>query len=77
MGWFNKLPGFVRSAPGWEHRVWRRLPAVGWWGTVLPLLIAARALQGVGAAAMMALTMARSSASVLISRTKDWSILSL
>lgn len=41
MEWFNKLPGFVRSAPGWEHRVWRRLPAVGWWGTVLPLLIAA------------------------------------
>jgi hypothetical protein len=38
---FNTLPGFVRSAPGWEHRIWRRLPAILLWGTLLPLLLAA------------------------------------
>jgi hypothetical protein len=37
---FNKLPGFVRSAPGWEQRIWRRLPAILLWGTLLPLLLA-------------------------------------
>jgi hypothetical protein len=33
---FNRLPGFVRSAPGREHRLWRRLPALMLWGTLLP-----------------------------------------
>lgn len=37
---FNKLPGFQRSAPGLEHRIWRRLPATLLWGTLLPLLLA-------------------------------------
>jgi hypothetical protein len=37
MNLFNKLPGFVRSPPGLEHRIWRRLPAVLLWGTLLPL----------------------------------------
>ena len=37
---FNRLPGFTRSAPGLEHRIWRRLPAVLLWGTLLPLLLA-------------------------------------
>jgi hypothetical protein len=37
---FNKLPGFVRSAPGLEHLVWQRLPAILWWGTLLPLVLA-------------------------------------
>lgn len=37
---FNKLPGFVRSAPGLEQRIWRRLPAILLWGTLLPLLLA-------------------------------------
>ena len=37
---FNKLPGFVRSAPGWEQRIWRRLPAIVLWGTLLPLALA-------------------------------------
>jgi hypothetical protein len=41
MNLFTKLPGFVRSAPGWEHRLWRRLPAILLWGTLLPLGIAA------------------------------------
>jgi hypothetical protein len=40
MSLFNKLPGFVKSAPGWEHRIWRRLPAVLLWGTLLPLMLA-------------------------------------
>jgi hypothetical protein len=37
---FNKLPGFVRSAPGLEQRIWRRLPTIWLWGTLLPLLLA-------------------------------------
>ena len=40
MNLFNKLPGFVRSAPGWEQRIWQRLPAILLWGTLLPLLLA-------------------------------------
>jgi hypothetical protein len=40
MSLFNKLPGFTRSAPGLEHRIWRRLPALLAWGTALPLLMA-------------------------------------
>ncbi len=37
---FNKLPGFTRSAPGLEQSIWRRLPAILLWGTLLPLLLA-------------------------------------
>jgi hypothetical protein len=37
---FNKLPGFVQSAPGLEQRIWRRLPAILLWGSLLPLLLA-------------------------------------
>ncbi|MBK6598030.1 MAG: hypothetical protein IPG25_09145 [Proteobacteria bacterium] len=40
MNLFNKLPGFVRSAPGWEQRIWRRLPAILLWGTLVPLALA-------------------------------------
>jgi len=40
MNLFNKLPGFVRSAPGWEQRIWQRLPAILLWGTLLPLMLA-------------------------------------
>lgn len=40
MNLFNKLPGFVRSAPGWEQLIWRRLPAILLWGTLLPLGLA-------------------------------------
>ena len=39
MNLFNKLPGFVRSAPGWEHLIWRRLPAILLWGTLMPLAL--------------------------------------
>lgn len=41
MNLFNKLPGFVQSAPGLEHLIWRRLPAILLWGTLLPLVLAA------------------------------------
>ena len=40
MNLFNKLPGFVQSAPGLEHLILRRLPAVLLWGTLLPLVLA-------------------------------------
>lgn len=36
----KKLPGFVRSPPGMEWTLWRRLPAILLWGTVLPLFFA-------------------------------------
>lgn len=38
---FTKLPGSVRSAPGLEQWLWRRLPKIWLWGTVLPLLVLA------------------------------------
>jgi hypothetical protein len=38
---FTKLPGFERSAPGLEQRIWRRLPAILLCGTLLPLALAA------------------------------------
>ena len=25
-GWFNKLPGFQRAAPGLEWKLWKKLP---------------------------------------------------
>lgn len=40
MSLFKELPGFVPSAPGLEHLVWRRLPAILLWGTLLPLVLA-------------------------------------
>ena len=40
MNLFNKLPGFVTSAPGLEHLIWRRLPVILLWGTLLPLALA-------------------------------------
>jgi hypothetical protein len=40
MNLFNKLPGFEPSAPGLEHLIWRRLPAILLWGTLLPLGLA-------------------------------------
>jgi len=51
MNLFNKLPGFVRSPPGLEQRIWRRLPAILLWGTLLPLGLAGlnRALAEPGA----------------------------
>lgn len=39
-GWWNKLPGFQKSPPGLEWALWKRLPHILAWGTVLPLLLA-------------------------------------
>lgn len=47
---FKRLPGFTPAPPGLEHRIWRRLPAVLLWGTLLPLLVAG-ALHGLAATA--------------------------
>ena len=40
-GWFNKLPGFHRAAPGLEWKLWKKLPLIFAVGTVLPMLLAA------------------------------------
>jgi hypothetical protein len=40
MNAFNRLPGFTQTPPGLEHAIWRRLPAVLLWGTLLPLVLA-------------------------------------
>lgn len=40
MNWLNKHPSSVRSAPGLEWAVWRRLPAILLVGTALPLMAA-------------------------------------
>ena len=36
MNWLKKDPRSVRSAPGLEWALWRRLPAIFAWGTALP-----------------------------------------
>jgi hypothetical protein len=41
MSAFNRLPGFTRSPPGLEHCIWRRLPSITAWGTLLPLCLVA------------------------------------
>ena len=38
MDWLKKDPHSIRSAPGLEWALWRRLPAILAWGTVLPAL---------------------------------------
>ena len=38
--WLRRLKGHPRSPPGWEWRLWRRLPALALWGTVPPLALA-------------------------------------
>jgi hypothetical protein len=40
MQWLNRLPGFEPSAPGLEWALWKRLPAILGWGSVVPLLLA-------------------------------------
>lgn len=39
--WLKRLPGFQRSASGLEWTLWRRLPAILAWGTLLPVAVAA------------------------------------
>jgi hypothetical protein len=38
MNGFTRLPGFQRSAPGWEWVLWKRLPAILLLGGLLPSL---------------------------------------
>ena len=38
--WLKRLPGFQRSASGLEWTLWRRLPAIFAWGTLLPVAVA-------------------------------------
>ena len=38
MNWFNKLPHSIRSAPGLEWSLWRKLPIILTVGTAVPLL---------------------------------------
>jgi len=40
MDWLRKLPGYQRSAPGIEWKIWRRLPLIWLAGTALPALMA-------------------------------------
>ena len=37
MNWLEKLPGFQRARPGLEWAIWKRLPAVLFWGLAIPL----------------------------------------
>jgi hypothetical protein len=41
MRWLNRLPNSRRSPPGLEWAIWKRLPAILLWGTVLPMAVAA------------------------------------
>ncbi len=41
MSWLNRLPNFTQSAPGLEWTIWKRLPAILLWGTVMPLALGA------------------------------------
>ena len=57
MNWLNRLPDSKQSEPGFEWTLWKRLPAILAWGTLLPLALAAvfwfvapSVLGGVGAA---------------------------
>lgn len=40
MNWFNKLPQQVKTPPGKERQVLRRLPAILLWGTLILALLA-------------------------------------
>jgi hypothetical protein len=40
MRWLNRLPDSRRSAPGLEWAIWKRLPSILLWGTVVPLALA-------------------------------------
>jgi hypothetical protein len=39
MNWLNRLPGFVPSPPGLEHRIWQALPPILLWGSLLPVIL--------------------------------------
>lgn len=37
MDWFRKLPGYRRAPAGFEWVLWRHLPRLIGWGTILPV----------------------------------------
>lgn len=39
MNWLRRLPGFTRSAPGFEWTLWKKLPWITLAGTALPLVL--------------------------------------
>lgn len=39
MNLFDKVQGFSRSPHGMEEVIWRRLPGILLWGTMLPLVV--------------------------------------
>ncbi|MCU0869842.1 MAG: hypothetical protein MUF30_09620 [Burkholderiales bacterium] len=39
MTWLQRLPGYRRAAPGLEWTLWKRLPSILAWGTLLPALL--------------------------------------
>lgn len=39
MSWLKKDPNSVRSPPGWEWAIWKKLPLIWLVGTALPLLL--------------------------------------
>ena len=41
MAWLNRLLGLTQSAAGLEWTVYKRLPAMLFWGTAVPLVLAA------------------------------------
>ena len=40
MNWLQHLPGFQRSPCGLEWSLWKRMPAIFLWGSVLPGAVA-------------------------------------
>ena len=41
MNWFKHLPGFQRSPAGLEWALWKRLPRILLWGSLLPVAVGA------------------------------------
>lgn len=39
--WLRRLPGFQRSPAGLEWRLWKKMPAILAWGTLVPLAFGA------------------------------------
>lgn len=39
MSWLNKLPNSIRSASGFEWKLWRKLPLIFLVGTAVPLVL--------------------------------------
>lgn len=40
MNWLRRLPGFQKSPAGAEWTLWRKLPHIWLWGSLLPVVVA-------------------------------------